>query len=111
MKITLCGSTKFKNTFEEWNKKLTLAGHIVYTVSCFGHADKIEYTEEQKNKLDLVHFIKILNSDAIFVLDVDDYIGFSTKREIVWAELNNKLVYYLSAGADGEYLTRDVHYD
>ena len=46
--ITLCGSTRFKEDFERVNKELTLAGHIVISVGCFGHSgDTI--TDEQKN--------------------------------------------------------------
>lgn len=39
MIITLCGSTKFKDEFMEAQKELTLEGHIVISVGCFGHAD------------------------------------------------------------------------
>ena len=100
MKITLCGSTRFKDEFNEWNKKLTLAGHIVYSVSFFGHADKEDITEKDKYHLDRVHLVKILNSDAIFVIDKDRYIGPSTENEIEWAELNHKYVYYMSERLD-----------
>lgn len=93
MKITLYGSTKFKKEFEEWNRKLTMAGHIVYSVSCFGHSDNIPHTEEEKKHLDRIHFLKILNSDGIFIINVDGYIGESTKNEIKWAKLNKKEIY------------------
>ena len=36
--ITLCGSTKFKEDFMNVQRKLTLEGHIVISVGCFGHA-------------------------------------------------------------------------
>ena len=100
MKITLCGSTRFK---EEWaiaNAMLTLAGHVVYSVAMWSHGDKIDPSPAEKQRLDLVHLMKINASDAIFVLDVDGYIGESTKREIEWARLRGKLVYYLSSDFD-----------
>jgi len=110
MKITLCGSTKFKKEFEEWNRKLTLAGHVVYSVSCFGHADNLEFTKEEKKRLDRIHSMKILESDYIFVLDIDNYIGESTQNEIEWALLNNKEVFYQSSDSDTMYLVRYYEY-
>jgi len=101
MKICLCGSTRFKDRFNEINKELTLAGHVVYSCGFFGHAetDEDEPTEEQKILLDLVHLIKILESDAVFVIDVNGYIGQSTSREILWAKLTGRDIYYDSADA------------
>lgn len=95
-KVTLCGSTKFKREFEAINKQLSLEGHLVYSVCSFPQADKNPLTAEQKVALDEVHKRKIDNSDAIFVLDVDGYIGESTQSEIHYAENNGKMVKYLS---------------
>lgn len=36
--VTLCGSTRFKDTFMEVQKRLTLQGCIVISVGLFGHA-------------------------------------------------------------------------
>lgn len=99
-RITLCGSTKFKREFEALNRQLTLEGNVVYSVSCFGHADKIPFTKEQKELLDKVHKAKIDNSDGIFVIDVDGYIGESTRSEIDHAEKTGKFVKYLSSFPD-----------
>lgn len=96
MRITLCGSTKFKEEFEATNKKLTMNGHTVYTVMCFGHADKINFSTREKSILDTVHIDKIANSDAIVVIDKDKYIGESTMREINFAKINGKHIFYLS---------------
>ncbi len=96
IKITLCGSTKFKKEYEELNKILTLQECVVYSVAAYGHADVHNFTVDQKEILDRVHKMKIDNSDAIFVLNVDDYIGTSTASEIEYARDNNKKVYYLS---------------
>lgn len=103
MRITLCGSTRFKSTFEEWNHKLALKGHTVYSLSLFARQESDVgkdgvpiISEEEKITLDLVHLDKILNSDAILVIDVDGYIGFSTTREIEWARIQDKDVYWLN---------------
>jgi len=94
--ITLCGSTKFKKEFEHINLLLTLMGKVVMTVSSFGHADKIEWTKDQKAVLDSVHKRKIDHSEAIFVVDVNGYIGSSTRSEIEHAENLGLPIYYLS---------------
>lgn len=115
MKITLCGSTRFKPQFEEYNKLLTLEGHLVYSLGCFGKQasdigkpeENISVTDEQKLHLDLIHFAKIEESDAIFVLDVDGYIGESTQREIAWAKMRGKLIYHLSDTLAIKNLTKD----
>lgn len=99
-KVTLCGSTKFKREFEAVNKQLSLEGHLVYSVAFFQHADKIELTKSQKQDLDILHKKKIDNSDIIFVIDVDGYIGESTRNEIAHAEKTGKRVYYLSSFPD-----------
>lgn len=95
-RITLCGSTKFKREFEAINKQLTLEGNAVYSVAFFGHADNIPLTAEQKKTCDEVHKKKIDNSDGIFVIDVDGYIGDSTRSEISHAEATGKFIKYLS---------------
>jgi hypothetical protein len=94
--ITICGSTKFKAEYEAVNKWLTLRGHVVLSVACFGHADSHNFTIEDKKILDRVHRDKIDLSDAIFVIDKNGYIGESTKSEIAHAKLAGKKVYYMS---------------
>ncbi len=95
-KLTLCGSTKFKDEYLQWNKNLSLMGYIVYSVAFFGHADNEPLTVIQKHNLDRVHIEKIKNSGAIFVVDVDGYVGDSTKKEIEFAKENDKQIFYLS---------------
>jgi hypothetical protein len=97
MRITLCGSAKFEGLFHKWNKDLTLAGHTVYALAVypsFMGNDKNWYNEEEKTILDLAHLDKISNSDAIVVINQDGYVGFSTAREIQWARMQGKAVYW-----------------
>lgn len=75
---------------------LTLQGYVVYSVSCFGHADNITFNEGEKELLDMVHKWKIDNSDEIFVLDIGGYIGSSTQSEIDYAVEKGKVVRRLS---------------
>ena len=92
--ITLCGSTRFKDDFERINKELTLAGNIVISVGCFGHAGDV-FTDEQKEMLDDIHKHKIDMADEIFVINKDKYIGASTHSEIEYAILHDKPVRYM----------------
>lgn len=96
MKLCLIGSTRFMDQYRDMNHKLTLAGHIVYSVAAISTSvgPNSELPEDQKMVLDLVHLRKIQESDAIvLVTDETCYYGFSTKREILWAQMLNKGLY------------------
>ena len=92
--ITLCGSTRFKEDFERVNKELTLAGNIVISVGCFGHAGDV-FTDEEKVMLDDIHKRKIDMADAIYVINKDGYIGSSTKSEIQYAMRLGKQIIFM----------------
>jgi len=97
MKVALCGSAKFEDSFKSWDKVLSLQGHVVYTLSCYPSyaGGKNWYTLEEKKILDDVHKKKIDNSDAIFVVNTEErYIGDSTKSEISYALSKKKVVYW-----------------
>lgn len=94
MIVTLCGSTRFKDEFMEAQKELTLEGHIVISVGCFGHADPDPRIEAAKDMLDRMHFRKIDMADAIYVINVNGYVGKSTAREIEYAKSRDKLVIF-----------------
>jgi len=46
MIITLCGSTRFKDTFMQAAQELTLQGHIILMPNVFHHIDMPELTAE-----------------------------------------------------------------
>lgn len=98
MKLCLIGSSRFMNEYREANKALTLAGHIVYTVAAISTSisgGEYGITKDQKEILDLVHLRKILESDAVVLItDKTGYYGESTRREIRWASLINKDLYF-----------------
>lgn len=94
--VTLCGSTKFKDEFLKTQKELTLKGYIVISVGLFGHSgDNEVFSDGVKEMLDDMHKAKIDLADAIFVINVDGYIGESTKNEIEYAKKHNKEIFYL----------------
>lgn len=101
--ITLCGSTRFKDQFMRVQKELTLKGYIVISVGLFGHSGDSEVWESMdegtitktKEMLDDMHKRKIDMADEIFVINVNGYIGESTKSEIEYAQKTGKIVNYL----------------
>ncbi|WP_301172925.1 hypothetical protein [Brevibacillus nitrificans] len=96
--ITLCGSTKFKEPFERTNAFLTLQGNIVISLAFFEQSEGFEITKEQSDILGNVHLRKIDICDEIFVVDVDGYIGESTRKEIEYAKRKGKSIRYYSNG-------------
>ena len=105
MVITLCGSTRFRAQFEEMNRILTLEGHVVLSIGVWCHAgDKV--TEGEKIMLDKIHKRKIDMSDAIYVINVDGYIGDSTWSEIAYAMQHHKKVFYLEEDEHGPAISR-----
>ena len=95
MIITICGSSRFKDEIFKIAHDLTLQNHIVLTPCVFHHADEEELTSEEKIRLDNLHKEKINMSDAIFVVNVNNYIGESTYSEIDWATRMKKQIFFL----------------
>jgi hypothetical protein len=105
--ITLCGSTKFIEWMAIMAWELEKQGAIVLGLhllpdSYFKQKDipktmdghQAEY-ENVAEHFDNLHLRKIDISDSIYVINVDGYIGESTKREIEYAKQLNKPIEYL----------------
>lgn len=91
--ITICGSMKFKNDMLIVAEKLAIKGYCVLT-PIFQVKEK-NIDNDQLQKMKEAHFKKIDLSDSILVMDVNGYIGESTKLEIEYAKgLNKKILYY-----------------
>ena len=56
--------------------------------------DKTWYTPAQKWTLDLAHFAKIEESDGVVMLNIENYLGESSLRELEWARMREKRVYW-----------------
>lgn len=99
--VCLCGSTRFYQAFQEANYQETMAGKIVLTVGFYPHAtaemhgETIGITPEQKADLDTLHLDKIAMADEVLILNVDGYVGDSTRREIAYARALGKPVRWL----------------
>ena len=94
--VVLCGSTRFSEAWVKARYDLTLAGKIVLTIGCDTKSDEgLGITAEQKEALDHLHKQKIDMADRVLVLNVDGYIGDSTRSEIEYAEWFEKPIDYL----------------
>ena len=92
--ITLCGSLKFKKEMMEIAEKMALLGNCILT-PIYPIIENVKRTEEQLVKLKEEHFKRIELSDAILVVNVNNYIGDSTSLEIEYAKkLEKEVIYY-----------------
>lgn len=104
--VCLCGSTRFSEAFRKANLEETLAGRIVLTIGCdFKTGFALGFELEVKERLDKLHLDKIAMADEILVLNVDGYIGESTRREITYAQALGKKVRWLKPLASDLFLT------
>lgn len=93
--VCLCGSSRFKDEFIRQQQIEANLGHIVLSLDFFSHADGAQVSEEQKAKFDTLHRDKILLADEILVINVNGYIGESTRAEIEFAKTKSKKIRYL----------------
>ena len=97
--ICLCGSTRFtaQMLVKQW--ELTKQGCIVLTwcalPDSYANTFHIGDKEGVKELIDEVHKRKIDLADEILVININDYIGDSTKSEIKYAIEHNKPVKWL----------------
>ena len=92
--ITLCGSLKFQEEMMTIAEKMALEGYCILT-PVYPVLENIKRTEKQLINLKEEHFKRIELSDAILVVNVNNYIGNSTNIEIKYAKkLGKEIIYY-----------------
>ena len=92
--VTLCGSLKFQKEMMTIAEKMALEGYCILT-PVYPVLENVERTEKQLIKLKEEHFKRIELSDAVLVLNVNNYIGNSTNIEIEYAkELGKEIMYF-----------------
>lgn len=94
--ITVCGSMKFYKEMMDITEKMELEGNcMLVPIYNPNRPSKDFFTLEEGLILDKMHKERIKLSDAILVVDVDGYIGTSTKNEIEFAKtLDKEILYY-----------------
>lgn len=100
--VCLCGSTRFSDAFREANLNETLAGRIVLTIGCDMKNDAELFANlpatdlaRMKAALDALHMHKVEMADEVLILNVDGYVGESTRRELDYARALGKVIRWL----------------
>lgn len=89
--ITICGSMKFSMEMMKISEKLELKdGYAV--IQCVYNVDGEKYEGLDAELLGKIHRRKIDISDAIYVVNVNGYIGNSTRNEIEYARSLGKKI-------------------
>ena len=91
--VTVCGSMKFESEM----KKVALILETKYdmcVLQCVYNEDKLELREDEIIALNRAHLKKIELSDAIYVVNLQGYIGEQVKKEIAFAKNLGKEVIF-----------------
>jgi len=99
--VTLCGSMRFREEFERLDAELTLAGHVVLTPTALDPST--ELNAEERARLGRIHLQKIAMADEVLIVNVGDYVGESTRREIEHARSRGLAVNFLEPHANDHY--------
>ena len=92
--VTLCGSLKLTKEMMTIAEKMALDGYCILT-PVYPVSEDIDRTKEQLIKLKEAHFKRIELSNAILVVNINNYIGESTNLEIDYAKkLGKEIIYY-----------------
>lgn len=94
--ITVCGSMRFIREMMEISLKVELEGNVVLMPIYNSYRpSKDAFSDEENSILDKMHRERIKLSDAILVVNVNGYVGNSTREEIEYAKsLNKEILYY-----------------
>ncbi len=91
--ITICGSMRYSKEMMKIAEELELKGGYA-VIQCVYNVDGQKYEGIDASILDKIHRKKIDISDAIYVVNINGYIGESTRKEIEYANNNGKEVIY-----------------
>lgn len=92
--IVLSGSIRFWDKIQEMHERLELENEFVI-IGITPHVMSRDFTPEEEDLLDELHREKIQLADALYVVNVDGYIGNSTRSEIEFAKQLGKEIIYL----------------
>lgn len=101
MIITLCGSARFRSTFDAVKSELEDSGHEVYSLTDLGVGlqSRLSHSQEER-MLDLLrslHKLKIELSDAVVVINENWYEGKHTAIDLHLAKTLSKRIFFYKA--------------
>lgn len=93
--VTICGSMKFEKEMQRTAFWLETKRNI-NVLQCVYNIDDLDITLTERVSLENAHYRKIELSDAIYVVDIQGYIGEQVSKEIEFAKRNGKEVIFHS---------------
>lgn len=93
--VTICGSMKFETEMQKIAFLLETK-HNMNVLQCVYNVDDLDVTPMEHATLE-THYRKIELSDAIYVVDIQGYIGNQVSKEIAFAKSKGKKVIFHSA--------------
>lgn len=91
--VTICGSMKNKKEMIIISQKLELEKNYA-VIQCIYFPINKKLTKKELELLDKIHRKKIDISDAIYVVNINGYIGTSCRSEIEYAIKQKKEIIY-----------------
>ena len=88
--VAVIGSSRFQEFHRGAEQRLTLQGRIVLGLGFFHHRDMVPISAVQKEHLDELAARKIDLADEVYVINVNGYVGETTKRLINYAREHGK---------------------
>lgn len=91
--VTICGSMRFAN------EMIKIAGdlekkHGWCVIQCVYDIDQATISKEETDNIINAHWKKIDLSDAVYIVNINGYIGNSTQGEIEYAKTQGKEIIY-----------------
>lgn len=93
--VTICGSMKFATEMQRIAFLLETR-HNMNVLQCVYNVENLNVMPMEQVFLEKAHYRKIELSDAIYVVDMQGYIGNQTSKEIEFAKSQGKEVVYHS---------------
>ncbi len=92
--VTICGSMKFEKEMQRIAFLLETK-HNLNVLQCVYNIEDLEISEAERGFLEKAHFRKIELSDAVYVVDMQGYIGSQVSKEIEYAKaLGKEIILY-----------------
>lgn len=89
--VVLCGSMKFFKEMQEIAINLETK-HDYCVITPVSNIKELNNTELEK--ISKAHYKKIDISDAVYIVNIDGYIGESVSEELNYAQMHNKEIIY-----------------
>lgn len=112
--ITICGSSRFCDIMavcawilERDENAITLSLHLLPSWYC-NVASHLAEHQGVATSMDELHLRKIDAADEVFIVNHDDYIGESTKREVQYAIEQGKKLRWYTHDLVGQYVNNLV---